>query len=117
MLRSQRIGNAMAQRTRVVLALADGQAYHQIPDRLGCSPTSIALWKKRFPADRLGGMVSRHDGQPARVLTARLEAKILDASRRRGVRRQMDRIACIAERILLWVVYVAANLLAGEPQQ
>ncbi len=82
MVRSQRIGNALAQRARVVLALADGESYAKIIDRFGCSPTYIAWWKKRFAADRLGGMISRYAGQPTRTLTPKLEAKILEATRR-----------------------------------
>src|SRR5258708_39518841 len=82
MVRSQRIGNALAQRARTVLALADGQTYQQIIDRLGCSPAYIALWKTRFETERLSGMVSRYAGQPPRLLTPKLEAKILEATRR-----------------------------------
>jgi transposase len=82
MVRSQRISNALAKRARVVLALASGETYQEIGDRLGCSPTYIALWKTRFATDRLSGMVSRYVGQPPRLLTPKLEAKILDATRR-----------------------------------
>lgn len=81
MSRSQSIGAALAQRARVVLALASGESYSQIQQRWGCTPRYIACWKQRFAQDRLGGIVSRYAGQPARTLTPKLEAKILNATR------------------------------------
>jgi len=48
---------------------------------LHCNDGYIARWTQRFTAERLAGLYSRHRGQPAGQLTARLEARILEATR------------------------------------
>src|SRR5262247_3612301 len=50
--------------------------------QLDCSDSYIARWTGRFTAERLAGLYSRHRGQPAAPRTARLEARILEATRR-----------------------------------
>lgn len=74
-----------AQRARLILALADGETHAEIIARFGFSPTYIARWKGRFAKDRLAGLVSQYAGagERDRVLTPRLEARILDATRRK----------------------------------
>ena len=67
-----------ARRTRLVLLLADGHTWAEICDRLPCSRGFVDSWSKRFAAERVAGLYSRHRGQRASVLTPRLEARILD---------------------------------------
>src|SRR5262245_57480957 len=71
-----------ARRARCILLAADGVTWAAIRAQLGCSDSYIARWTGRFAAERLAGLYSRHRGQPARTLTPRLEARILDATRR-----------------------------------
>jgi transposase len=66
---------------RVLLLLADGRTYREIADRTARSEPFISKWKRRFLADRLAGLYVRHAGRKAEVLTPRLEARILDATR------------------------------------
>lgn len=47
-------------------------------DKLACNDDFIARWSKRFAAERLAGLFSRHAGRPATTLTPKLEARILD---------------------------------------
>jgi len=76
---SNRTGRAEdARRARLVLLLADGHTWAEICDRLPCSRGFVDSWSKRFAAERMAGLYSRHRGQKARVLTPRLEARILD---------------------------------------
>jgi transposase len=63
------------------LWLADGASYATLTDRLGWSSRTTATWKQRFLADRLDGLRSRHRGSKRRVLTPRLEARILNRTR------------------------------------
>ena len=42
-----------------------------------CPPAYVARWKQRFETARLAGLEARYRGQPARVRTPALEAKIL----------------------------------------
>jgi transposase len=67
-----------ARRARLVLLLAEGHTWDDICDRLPCSRGFIDSWSKRFAAERVAGLYSRHRGQTASVLTPRLEARILE---------------------------------------
>jgi transposase len=67
-----------ARRARLILLLDAGHTWAEIRDRLACNDAFIARWSKRFSAERLAGLFSRHAGQPATTLTPKLEARILD---------------------------------------
>ena len=80
---SSRNGRAdEARRSRCLLLRADGMSWARIRVQLGCSDSYIARWTARFATERLAGLYSRHGGQPTTVLTPRLEARILDLTRR-----------------------------------
>ncbi len=66
-----------ARIARVLLRVAAGASYTQIQAQVGCSAPFISKWKQRFLEQRLAGLYSRHTGRPARVLTPKLEARIL----------------------------------------
>jgi transposase len=75
---SSRAGRADdARRARLILLLAGGQTWAEIRDKLGCNDAFIDRWSKRFVAERLAGLFSRHAGQGPSTLTPRLEARIL----------------------------------------
>ena len=65
------------QRAKLILMLAKGDSYSTIMNRLDCSPTSISKWRKRFVESGLPGLYGRHQGSRRRVMTPRLEARIL----------------------------------------
>jgi transposase len=67
-----------ARRARLILRLEAGETWAEIRDRLACNDDFIDRWSKRFGAERLAGLFSRHAGQSARVLTPQLEARILE---------------------------------------
>lgn len=71
-----------ARRARCIVLLAEGTNWARIRGQLRCGDSYIARWSRRFAAERLAGLYSRHRGQPATVLTPKLEAKILDWTRR-----------------------------------
>ena len=71
-----------ARRARCILLMTDGVSWAGIRAQLDCSDSYIARWTSRFAAERLAGLYSRHRGQAATKLTPRLEARILDATRR-----------------------------------
>jgi transposase len=71
-----------ARRARCLLLIGDGTSWAAVREQLGCSDTYIARWTRRFAADRLAGLYSRHRGQPIRTRTPQLEARIVDATRR-----------------------------------
>lgn len=67
-----------ARRARLILLLEAGHTWAELRDKLACNDDFIARWSKRFAAERLAGLFSRHAGQPATTLTPGLEARILD---------------------------------------
>lgn len=81
--RNSRRGRAdEARRARCILLLAEGANWAHIRTQLGCGDSYIARWSGRFATERLAGLYSRHRGQPATVLIPKLEARILDLTRR-----------------------------------
>jgi transposase len=68
---------------RVLLLLADGFVYREITERLTCSQPFISKWKQRFLEAGLAGLYVRHAGRPIEVLTPRMEARILDWTRKK----------------------------------
>ncbi len=72
-----------ARIARVLLLLADGVTYREIASRVDCSEPFISKWKKRFLAERLAGLYVRHEGRPVTVLTPKVEARILNWTRKK----------------------------------
>lgn len=72
-----------ARRARVILLLSEGYSWDQVCERVDCSRGFIASWSKRFAEERLAGLYSRHRGQVPLVLTPKLEARILDKTRKK----------------------------------
>ncbi len=81
-VRSRALRAEDVRRSRLILMLAEGQSYTTIQSALGCPATYIVRWKKRFEAERLAGLYSRHPGRAPAKRTPRLEARILEATRR-----------------------------------
>lgn len=75
--RSQAGRAAEARRARLILMLEEGHTWAELREKLACNDDFIARWSKRFAAERLAGLFSRHAGQPATTLTPKLEARIL----------------------------------------
>ena len=49
---------ALALRSKIVLACAAGDATHaEIAAELGCNPVTVGKWRQRFAVDRLDGLV------------------------------------------------------------
>jgi transposase len=75
--RGQSRDAAQARRARLIVLLADGERYGLIRDKLDCDTNFIARWKRRFVAERLAGLYSRHAGRAPRQGSERQEARIL----------------------------------------
>jgi transposase len=69
-------------RAKLILMLAEGASFSTIKQRLGTTAPTIIRWKRRFVAEGLDGLDTSHPGQPASVLTRKLRARILSATRR-----------------------------------
>jgi transposase len=80
--RSRSIPAGDVRRARLILMLAEGKSYQAIQEELLCDATFIVRWKKRFLKDRIAGLYARHPGRAVEKRTPRLEAKILEWTRR-----------------------------------
>jgi transposase len=71
-------------RARLILMLADAVPYRTIQERLDTTAPTISRWKERFLKERVVGLLEiRHPGQKPTVITPALQAKVLDATRRK----------------------------------
>jgi transposase len=70
-------------RARLILMLAEGASFSTIQQKLGTTAPTIIRWKQRFLASGIDGLDTSHPGQPAAVLTPKLRARILSATRKR----------------------------------
>jgi len=80
--RSRSIPAGHVRRAKLILMLAEGKSYQAIQEELSCDATFIVRWKKRFLADRIAGLYARHPGRAVEKRTPRLEARILEWTRR-----------------------------------
>src|SRR5277367_4093573 len=62
--------------------LAEGVSYNSVKVRLGTTAPTISRWKQRFLAAGLDGLDTAHPGQKPSVVTAKLRARILGATRK-----------------------------------
>ena len=71
-------------RARLILLLADGVPYRSIEERLDTTAPTISRWKDHFLRNRVAGLIeTRHPGQKPFVITPALQAKVLNATRRK----------------------------------
>jgi len=80
--RSRSIPAGDVRRAQLILMLAKGKSYQAIQQELLCDATFIVRWKKRFLKDRIAGLYARHPGRAVEKRTPKLEAKILEWTRR-----------------------------------
>jgi transposase len=81
-VRSRSVRTEDSRRARVILALAGGRGLRETATSLACSTSYVQRWAGRFRAERLGGLVARHQGRALTKGAARLEARILEWTRR-----------------------------------
>ncbi len=71
-----------ARHARLILLLAGGLTWAQIRAKLDCSDSYIDRWSKRFAAERLAGLFTRHAGRERYKVTDRIEARVLERTTR-----------------------------------
>ncbi len=81
-VRSRSLRAEDCQRARVILAVASGRGLRETAASLSCSTSYVQRWLGRFRTGRLGGLVARHQGRAAAKGAAKLEARILEWTRR-----------------------------------
>lgn len=81
-VRSRTLRAEDARRARLILMLAQKKSYSEIQEGLDCPASYISRWKARFCEERLAGLYSRHQGRQADKRTPKLEARILECTRK-----------------------------------
>lgn len=81
-IRSRSIRAEDARRANAIVALASGASIRSAAAALGCSTSYIQRWRDRFLEHRISGLVARHQGRTATKDAPKLEARILEWTRR-----------------------------------
>ena len=75
--RRQTTANALAQRSKIVLLVAQGLRTGQVAERLDVHRNTVAKWRRRFQAERLDGLVDEpRPGRPRTVSDCDVDAVI-----------------------------------------
>src|SRR5436309_9987380 len=73
--RRRNTAQALALRSRIVLAAADGAANYEIAERLGISRPTVTKWRNRFAERRLDGLLDEpRPGRPRTVTDEQVES-------------------------------------------
>jgi transposase len=81
-VRSRTLRAEDVRRARLVLERASGTSVRVTAALLACSTSYVQRWVERFCSLRLGGLVARHQGRKTDKDAAKLEARILEWTRR-----------------------------------
>jgi transposase len=81
-LRSRSLRAEDARRARVILERAGGRSVRATAALLACSTSYVQRWTNRFHASRLSGLAAQHAGRKTKEGAAKLEARILEWTRR-----------------------------------
>ena len=72
--RRAKSSQALALRSRIVLACAEGLSNKDVAGRAGCSSNTVGKWRARFLEDRLDGLVDEpRPGRPPVITAAQVE--------------------------------------------
>ena len=81
-VRSRSIRVEDARRALVILSLASGTGVRGTAAKVGCSTSLVQRWRARFIEGRHSGLAALHRGRAPRSDAAKLEARVLELTRR-----------------------------------
>lgn len=69
---------ALAMRSRIVLAAAEGLTNNTVAEQVGCEPHTVSKWRRRFVENRLDGLGDeRRPGRPRSITVDQVEDVIV----------------------------------------
>ena len=82
-LRAPTVAQDLALRAKVILASAQGEGVRPLARRLGVSPNTVAVWRRRYRSEGLAGLRTKpRAGRPRRI-TAAKERAVISATLRK----------------------------------
>jgi transposase len=76
-LRAPSLAQGLVLRAKVILASASGEGVRPLARRLGVSPNTVAVWRRRYRSQGLQGLRTRpRAGRPRRITSAKEQAII-----------------------------------------
>ena len=76
-LRAPNTSQGVALRAKVILASANGEGVRPLARRLGVSPNTVAVWRRRYRSQGLAGLRTQpRTGRPRRITAAKEQAVI-----------------------------------------
>jgi transposase len=79
-IRSQKISQGLAQRSRIILSLADGNTVEQVANEHATSKARVYRWRKRYLNEGLSGLADGSRSGRPRCLSSAKVKKILTAT-------------------------------------
>lgn len=79
-LRAPTLPQDMALRAKIILASADGEAVRPLATRLGVSPNTVAVWRRRYRDQGMEGLRTRHRSGRKKQVTLAKERAVIAAT-------------------------------------